>query len=111
MGRNRHSARIENIEQKKNDKKRDHDRELRNIRENKGSFVLHDRAGPTGQRMDVAPPVMTRVQIVSGMEMKTTGLGLLKIKKTGVTYKSCDEVNHNEKAGEPNSYDCGLTRL
>jgi hypothetical protein len=64
MGRNRRSACIGNIEQKKNDKKRDHDRELRNLWENKGSVVLHDRAGPTVQRMDFVSPVMTGVQIV-----------------------------------------------
>ncbi|OQW30185.1 MAG: hypothetical protein A4C66_13760 [Nitrospira sp. HN-bin3] len=64
MGRNRRSACIGNIEQKKNDKKRDHDRELGNLWENKGSVVLHDRAGPTVQWMDFVSPMMTGVQIV-----------------------------------------------
>lgn len=45
------------------------------------------------------------------MEVKTTGLGLLKIKKTGVTHKPRDEVNHDEKAGASYSYACNQTRM
>lgn len=111
MGRNKHSARIGDIQQKERNKKREHDRELRNIRENKGGIVLHDRTGPIGQRMKLAPPVMTGIQIAPGVEVKTTGLGLLKIKKAGVTYKPSNNMNHYEEAGNPYSYTCRYTRL
>lgn len=111
MGRNKHSACIGDIQQEENGKKRYHDRELRNIRKNKGGIVLHDRAGPPGQRMDFAPPVMTRIQITSGVKVKTTGLGFLKIKKTGVTHKPSNEVNHNEKARYRYSSACSFGRL
>jgi hypothetical protein len=111
MGRNKHSACIGDIQQEENGKKRYHDRELRNIRKNKGGIVLHDRAGPPGQRIDFTPPVMTRIQITSGVKVKTTDLGLLKVKKTGVTDKPSNEVNHDEEAGNPYSHTCNHTRL
>ena len=95
MSRNRYSAGIGDIQQEEKDKKRYHGRESRNIWENKGGVVLHDRAGPTDQWMGFVSPVMTRVQVVPGVEMKTTGLGLLKIKKTGVAHKPRGDVNHD----------------
>lgn len=63
MGRNKYSACIGDIQQEENGKQRDQNRELRNIRKNKGWIVLHDRAGPTGQRMDFTPSMMTGIQI------------------------------------------------
>ena len=111
VSRNRYSAGIGDIQQEEKDKKRYHGRESRNIRENKGGVVLHDRAGPTDQWMDFVSPVMTGVQVVPGVEMKTTGLGLLKIKKTGVAHKPRSDVNHDQKTGYHYSYACSYTRL
>ncbi len=95
----------------KGNKQRYHHRETRNLRQNICRVILSHHAGPTGQRMDFAPPVMTGVQVVPGVEMKTTGLGLLKIKKTGVAHKPRDDVNHDQKTGYHYSYACSHTRL
>ncbi len=111
MSRNRYSAGIGDIQQEEKDKKRHHDWESRNIRKKKDGVVLHNRAGPTDQWMDFVPPVMTGVQVVPGVEVKTTGLGLLKIKKTGVAHKPRDDVNHDQKAGYHYSNACSHTWL
>jgi hypothetical protein len=95
----------------KGNEQRHHNRQTRNLWKNIGPVILSHHTGPTGQRIDFTPPVMTRIEITARVEVKTTGLGLLKVKKTGVTYKPSNEVNHNEKAGNPYSYTCSHTRL
>lgn len=111
MGRNQRAVSIRDQQEDKGNKQRHDHRQARNFRQDEGGFILRHGAGPIDQRAGFDPAVVTRIQITSSVEVKTASVGLLNIKKTGMTDKPRDDADSDQEAGNNHPYAYSHVRL
>lgn len=110
MGRDRKERSIRNQQEDQRNKDRYHDRQARNVGQDKRGLVLHDGAGPLNQGTRFRLPVVTGLPVAAAVEVKAAALGLLKIEVAGIANEPTHQTDTDEQAGHHDEQARGPTR-